>query len=145
MRFPEDIGYSKTAQDEKASRLKKVISELIEGADIEGAALVDFEDSIIACDLPDDKNYKDEIHGILEFIELTFDSKLDLQNEYVFGHKVFEYNGFKVLAKKLKDKLILLVMLRKRGYVSLAMLDVENSIRMIDEILEGYIPKYTYA
>jgi predicted transcriptional regulator len=118
---------------------------LKEGADIEGAALVDYEDSIIAYDLPNDKNYKDEIHGILEFIKSTFDSQQDLKNEYIFAHRVFEYNGFKVLAKKLKDKLTLLVMLRKRGYVSLAMLDVENSIRMIDSILEGYIPKDTYA
>lgn len=145
MRFPEDIGYSKTTQNDKASRLKKVISDLKEGADIEGAALVDYEDSIIAYDLPNDKNYKDEIHGILEFIDRTFDSQQDLQNESIFSHLVFEYNGFKVLTKKLKDKLTLLVMLRKRGYVSLAMLDVENSVRMIEEILEGYMPRYSYA
>jgi hypothetical protein len=131
MKFPEDIRYSKTAEEDKTSRLKKVISDLKEGADIEGAALVDFEDSIIAYDLPNDENYKDEIHGILEFIELTFDSRQDLKNESIFTHKVFEYNGFKVLAKKIKDRLTLLVMLRKRGYVSLA--------------LESYIPKNTYA
>jgi hypothetical protein len=53
----------------------------------------------------------------------------------MFAQRIFEYNGFKVLAKKLRDKLTLLVLLRKRGYVSLAMLDIENSIRRIDEIM----------
>jgi predicted regulator of Ras-like GTPase activity (Roadblock/LC7/MglB family) len=145
MRFPEDIRYSKNIKEDKSSRLKKVISELKEGADIEGAALVDYEDSVIAYDLPNDKNFKDEIQGILEFINKTYDPQTNLENDSIFAHKVFEYNGFKVLAKKLKDKLTLLVMLRKRGYVSLAMLDVENSIRMIDDILEGYLPKNTYT
>lgn len=135
MRFPEDIRTSSFQENRPTSMLKEVISDLKEGRDIEGALLVDEEDDIIASALPENPKYEAEIPEILALLE-KFDSSSPIKNHNtMFAQRIFEYNGFKVLAKKLRDKLTLLVLLRKRGYVSLAMLDIENSIRRIDEIM----------
>jgi len=135
MRFPEDIRTSDFQENRPTSRLKEVISDLKEGRDIEGALLVDEEDAIIASALPENPKYEAEIPEIMALLE-KYDSFSPIKNHStMFAQRIFEYNGFKVLAKKLRDKLTLLVLLRKRGYVSLAMLDIENSIRRINEIM----------
>ena len=135
MKFPEDIRKSDFQGNRPTSRLKEVISDLKEGRDIEGALLVDEEDAIIASALPENTNYEAEIPEILALLEERHRFSSIENHKAMFAQRIFEYNGFKVLAKKLRDKLTLLVLLRKRGYVSLAMLDIENSIRRIDEVM----------
>ncbi len=115
--------------------LKEVISDLKRGSDIEGAILVDEKDVIIATALPENKNYERDIPEILEMLEKGFSSALNERDNLMFAQQIFDFNGFKVLAKKLRDKLTLLVLLKKQGYISLAMLDIENSVRKIDEIM----------
>ena len=118
--------------------LRKVISDLSEVEDIEGAVLVEGRDEIIAGNFPDTTDYKKEISEILQMLEDTTDSeKIENQN-HIFEHSILDYNGLKILAKKLKERLTLLVVIHNRGYISLAMLDIENSIRKINEILQGH-------
>ncbi len=138
MKFQKDIRTPNFQEDRPMSRLRKVISDLREGSDIEGAVLVDGEEEIIASDLPKNTTYKDEIHEILELLE---ERDCPVPNEYnnvMFAQSILDYNGHKILAKKLRDKLTLLVMLQEHGYISLASLDVENSTRRINKILKGY-------
>jgi predicted regulator of Ras-like GTPase activity (Roadblock/LC7/MglB family) len=117
--------------------LKEVITKLKEGSDIEGAVLVDEKDDIIACALPDSTRYDSEIQEIMAQLEELGNPVISKTTEGFFTQRIFDYHGLKILAKKLKNKLTLLVILQKRGYVSLAMLDIENSTRKIHEILQG--------
>lgn len=131
------IVLSKIEDDQAELTLKKVVSDLRKGSDIEGAVIVDGREEIIACDLPESANYEAEIHEILAILEEE-DGYVPSENQKgMFAQLIFDYNGYKVLAKKIKEKLTLLVLLKKRGYISLAMLDIENSIRRIYEILGG--------
>ncbi len=136
MKFPKDIWKSNVQENRPTSRLKEVISDLKEGRDIEGALLVDEEDAIIASALPENTNYEAELPEILALLGERKCS--GGTHNMMFAQHVFDYNGFKILAQKLRDKLTLLVLLQKRGYVSLAMLDIENTIRRMEEILHGY-------
>ena len=124
--------------NEPQLRLKKVISELKEGVDIEGAVLVNESDEIIAASFPKSSNYESELHEIMSIFEELNDLSESKSQDAFFAQRILDYNGFKILAKKLKDKLTLLVILKKRGYLSLAMLEIENSTRKIHEILLGY-------
>ena len=122
-------------KNRKGLELEDVVSNLKKISDIEGALLVDDRNSVLASDFPENMNYEAEIPEILALLK---ESDIFARDEYdntMFAHHILEYNGYKILAKKLKDKLTLLVMLQKRGYVSLAMLDIENSIRRIHELL----------
>ena len=122
------------------SKLRRVLSDLKETNDIEGAALVGAEDKIITHDLPKRSNYESEIPQIMTLFKDLSDFALRTHFNHMFTHCIFEYNGCKVVAKKLKDNLTLLVMLQKHGYVGLAMLDIENSIRRIDDIISDSLP-----
>lgn len=135
MSSTKDMKVSKFEEEQPVSRLKAVVSDLKKGSDIEGAVLVDEEDAIIASALPENKNYEAEIPDILALLEEYGGFSPSEHHNAMFAQQVFDYNGFKVLAKKLRDELTLLVLLKKRGYVSLAMLDIENSIRRIHEIM----------
>lgn len=137
------IEVSKIEDDQVELTLKKVVSDLRKGSDIEGAVIVDGREEIIACDLPEGTNYEAEIPEILAMLEEDGYAPGEHQKG-LFAQRIFDYNGYKVLAKKLKDKLTLLVLLKKRGYISLAMLDIENSIRRIYEILGGGTQRYFY-
>ncbi|UCE38256.1 MAG: hypothetical protein JSW00_03190 [Thermoplasmata archaeon] len=138
MKFPKDMRQSEFQENLAISRLKQVISDLNKISDIKGAALVEGMNDIIACDLPPSTNYKEDISEILKLLEDGDGYTINRQHEVMFAHRILDYNGYKVLVKKLGDRLTLLVMLQKRGYVSVAMLDIENSIRRIDEIINGY-------
>jgi predicted regulator of Ras-like GTPase activity (Roadblock/LC7/MglB family) len=126
---------SEIEEKQPKPELKAVISDLRRGSDIEGAILVDEKDAIIATALPENKNYERDIPEILEILEKGYGSNLNKHDNFMFAQQIFDFNGFKVLAKKLRDKLTLLVLLKKQGYISLAMLDIENSVRKIDEIM----------
>jgi predicted regulator of Ras-like GTPase activity (Roadblock/LC7/MglB family) len=115
--------------------LEKVVADLRQGSDINGAALVEGNDSIIACDLPGEGNSGIEIPEILSMIERWNASSLGGQNGGMFSQCILDYNGNKVIAKRMKN-LTLLVMLQSQGYVGLAMLDIENSVRRIHEIMQ---------
>jgi len=138
------IEVSKIEDDQVELTLKKVVSDLRKGSDIEGAVIVDGREEIMACDLPESTNYEAEIPEILALLEEEDGYSPSEHEEGMFSQSILEYNGYKVLAKKLKEKLTLLVLLKKRGYISLAMLDIENSIRRIYEILEGGTQRYFY-
>ena len=135
----EESRWPNTLENLPPSRLRKVLSDLIEASDIEGAILVEGKDSIIAYDLPDKTIDDTEIHKILAMLEESNDSPPIKNDNFIFTQSIFDYNGCKILAKR-SGNLILLVMLQKQGYVGLAMLEIENSIRRIREILEGTYP-----
>ncbi len=117
------------------SRLINALSDLKNNADIEGAVLIGDKNKIIASVLPKGKNYITEIPEILSRLRQWYDSTMILNG--MFAHFIIDYNGCKVLGKRLKHDLTLLVMLQKQGYIGLAMLDIENSVREIHGILKG--------
>jgi predicted regulator of Ras-like GTPase activity (Roadblock/LC7/MglB family) len=125
-------------EKEPQTRLNEVISDLKEGLDIEGAVLVNESDEIIASAFSKNTNYKSQLNEIIAMFEELNDPKSVTSQDAFFSQRILDYHGFKILAKKLKDKLTLLVILKKRGYLSLAMLEIENTTRKIHEILLGY-------
>ncbi len=127
---------------QKMMQLEKVVSDLKDGEDVEGAFIVGEKDLIIACDLKNRDNDYD-IDKILNIINETSSTSRHLMRDSIFACTEFDYNGLRILGKKLDDTLTLFVMLRKRSYVSLALLNLENTARKIDNILEGFIPKTT--
>ncbi len=137
MNIEEDVMVSGMQEDMSISLLKKIISDLKNEYDIKGACIVDQNDAIIASDLPDSYGYEADISKIMHLLDNEDDCTVSPQSQVMFAHRLLDYNGFKILVKKLGDKLTLLVIIHTMGYLSLAMLDIENSVMKIDEILLG--------
>jgi hypothetical protein len=136
--IPKEYRNGKFNENIPHSRLREVISEIKEGGDIEGAILIDERDDFIVSAFSKGTNYESKTPEILAMLDALKDSNLGKSPDTFFTQRIFDYNGFKVLAKRIKDRITLLVFLKKPGYISLAMLDVENSTRKIHEILLGY-------
>lgn len=121
-------------QNSQISIIKKVLSELKESKDIEGALLVEGTESVLASALPNRTEHEMDVTKILAQMRELQGHINDTNDHGMFSQHIFEYNGFTVLARTLNN-LTLLVMLQKSGYMGLAMLDIENSIRKIDQVL----------
>jgi hypothetical protein len=133
--------YSRSYKNSLNSNINKVISDLKEGSDIEGVVLVEGRDRVIECNMPYEKFCRIEIPELIDNLENGKDLALSQHQSGVLKQHILDYNEYKVLAKRLEDDLTLLVLLQNRGYVSLAMLDVEISTRRISEILRVHSSK----
>lgn len=116
--------------------LKGILSNLRNISDVQGAILIDGKNSILAYDMQNGMNPLEYLHGITRILDEERRLTIKKKTKRLFIQHIFDYNGCKVLAKKIKE-LTLLVMLEKRGYISLAMLDIENSVREIENILKS--------
>jgi hypothetical protein len=125
-------------------QLRKVVADLKEGEDVEGAVLMGERDFFIACELKS-RIHNDDIRSELALINRISVTSNDDCDESIFTCQEHYCNGFKVLSKKVKEKMTLYVVLKKPSYMSLVMLDFENTIRMIDRILNGFIFENTYT
>jgi len=126
---------SKIEEDSTTSNLKDIFTDLKNEGDIEGAILVDSKYTMIAGDLPKSWDHEEEIPKMLELLEERSDFALSKNHNVMFAQHLFEFKGYKILAKKLRGKLTFLVLIQKQGYVSLAMLNIENSIRRINGMM----------
>ncbi len=117
--------------------LKKVIADLIENIDVEGALLIDGDYNVLASELPDNEMFIKNLLEILSSSKRWNNPDLNVFNHVMFKQFVMDHNGYKILSKRIRNGITLLILLGKKGYTSLAMLDVENSTRKIDEILWG--------
>ena len=145
MKYKEDMRVPEMHENISIILLKKIISDLRDETDIEGVCIVDKNYEIIASDLPDSSCYESDISEIMQLINEGDGYSVYEQSKVLFSQRIVDYNGCKILAKKVRDKLTLLVMIHKRGYISLAMLDIENSIRRIDEIMHQSRPQLLVA
>lgn len=133
----KEIKYQSSQDNLPISKLKKVLSDLKKSTDIEGAVLVGRRDMIITHDLPKKSNYEAEISQIMtQFNDLSHEV-MSTHFSRMFSHCIFDYNGCKVLAKRLEN-FTLLILLHKKGYVGPAMLDIENSASEIKRILNNW-------
>jgi predicted regulator of Ras-like GTPase activity (Roadblock/LC7/MglB family) len=119
------------------SMLKEVLLDLKYKNDIKGAALVEGEDTILACDFPENLNPKTELMEIMDLLnDLKKIAKCESSND-LFMQYILDYGDHLIMARDLMKNLTLLVMMQRQGYLSLATLDLENSSRKITELLEN--------
>ena len=138
MKSNEHIRWGKYLENKPASLLQKVVCDLKDGDDIKGAALIYKNRTLLAHDMPNDMNLEVDIPSILYSVE-NKNPKYN-PNTILMGHNIIDHKGFKILVKNLDNDFTILVLMQKHGYISLAMLDIENSIRWIEEIIQRFQP-----
>jgi hypothetical protein len=116
--------------------LRSIISDLTRNAEIEGAVLLDEEETVIISDLPNGESYIQNIQNLISGFEDWESSSSNGFYNLMFKQFSSEFNGYKIISKRIKNGMTLMVMMGKKGYTSLAMLDIENSTRKIEEIIQ---------
>jgi hypothetical protein len=136
--IPKNPKENEFYEKESLTRLSEVISNIKDGDDIEGAILINERDDTIVSAFSNSINHKIKMTEIIALLDALKDPMIGKTNDTFFTQRIFDYNGLKVLTKNIMERLTLLVFLKKRCYISLVMLDVENSTRRIHEIMLGY-------
>ena len=121
--------------DDESKTLKEIMSKFGSISDVSGAGIVKIDGSVISwC-----------ADGIvptpyIDFM-LNFISHLQQKNRCHYKHGMFtqsiiNYNGHKILMSWVRADMMLLLLLDKKAYLGLAMLDMEGALREIDQILD---------
>ncbi|MHA2064667.1 MAG: hypothetical protein ACXABY_09865 [Candidatus Thorarchaeota archaeon] len=72
----------------------------------------------------------------MDFMTSTYEKNLHHFKDGIFVESMEVHNGHKVLGSKIKRDYILLLVLEKKAYVGLTMLNMESSLREIEKIME---------
>jgi predicted regulator of Ras-like GTPase activity (Roadblock/LC7/MglB family) len=130
MNYNKNISWGKMIEETPISLLHKVVSDLKNADDIKGAAIIYKNNHFLAHEMSDNMDLVPKIPYLLKNVDEGS------SNMTLYGHTIKKYDGLKIILKELENDLTLLVILQRDGYISLAMIDIENSIRCIEEILK---------
>lgn len=115
--------------------VRNVIADLMCGSDVEGVVLVRDDSEVIAGNLPLTGGIMAGGPSIGTFLnEVMENFSMSMQND-IFSQPVAYSGDYQMLARRITGDLTLLAMVKSPGYMGLAMLDIENSVRKIGDIL----------
>jgi predicted regulator of Ras-like GTPase activity (Roadblock/LC7/MglB family) len=110
------------------SKWEDMIRELISISDVRGAAIVGMDGSIICCN----SSNGTDMNQYIDLVTTKFLRKIPDYNQGMFNESIVDYNGHKILLTGLKPGMILLLVVEKKAYLGLTMLDVECCLRNMD-------------
>ena len=111
------------------------MSKVVSIPEVEGAAIVRSDSSVIACCTKNGIKpgyYKD-------FMSTTYQNNIHDYKEGIFKEYMQSHNGHKILISRVREDVNLLLVLDKKAYVGLIMLDMECCLREIDDALDEHI------
>ena len=136
MKSSLDIGISQFDKKKLPPEIKFMLSDLSKRRDVLGAVLVRGDMGIVACDLPVYDNETPDILDELAMMENWGAYPRRVPKNSLFPQLVRDGNGFKIFAKQMSGDLTLFVMMRNSGYIGLATLDIEKTIKKIKKTLD---------
>lgn len=138
-RLCEEIGYipkNTTGED----ILQDILAKLVSITDVKIAAVMSTNGSIISWKTRNNGNNgksKEYIECIKDHILKDYQDNLPYHKDGMFRESIFDYNGSKLLTTMINKDILLLLVLEKRAYVGLTMLDVEGCLQCLDSIFEN--------
>lgn len=118
------------------------MNKLVLIADVNGAAILRTDGSVISLRSKDNGKPKQYTDLITDYILSVYQSNIYNYTEGMFVEQIIDYNGSKILTHKIRDDIMLLLVLEKRAYLGLTMLNVEGCLQDIDSALKNCIWDY---
>jgi predicted regulator of Ras-like GTPase activity (Roadblock/LC7/MglB family) len=112
------------------------MSKLVSISDVRGAALLSSNGSVISWRSNDNGKPKRYIDLILRFTSNEYQRNINNYKDGMFNESILTYNGYKVLMSKIRKNVILMLVLEKKAYLGLTMLDVAGCLHDIDSALD---------
>ncbi|MEE9152437.1 MAG: hypothetical protein V3U20_11495, partial [Thermoplasmata archaeon] len=124
--------------EKESKALNEITVELASISDVSGAGILKADGSVVAWHTNDGLKPSPYIDFMRDF--LTRDHQKNAQNykHGMFKQSILDYNGHKILLSRIRPDIMLLLLLDKRAYLGLTMLDMEGCIREIDKVLNGF-------
>jgi predicted regulator of Ras-like GTPase activity (Roadblock/LC7/MglB family) len=119
---------------EENQELKRIVNELSTISDVCGAVLLDSGGEVITQHVKDDISPEQYIDFVVHRPALIQKYIIPSGNNMnsMFNQQIVDYNGHKLLVGRIAPDTILLLLLDKKAYLGLTMLDMEGCLRDMD-------------
>lgn len=116
------------------------MAKLVSITDVNGAAIIRTNGSVLSWrseDIRNNSKPKEYIDFIKNYMSATYQKDTLYHKDGLFGESIIDYNGSKLLTSRIKDDIMLLLVLDKKAYLGLTMLDIEGCIQDLDSALDS--------
>ena len=131
----ERVG-STTSTETENKTLEEVIDKLVSIPDVSGAAILRTDGSVVSWRTKDGEKPTEDIDFINKSISAAYKKNIHYWKSGLFSESILDYNGHKIFISKISEDVMLLLLLDKRAYLGLTMLDVEGCLREVDKALD---------
>ncbi len=116
--------------------LMEIMVELVSISDVSGAALVKADGSVVSWHANDAIDPTPYIDSVFDFISDAHKKSTPDYRHGMFTQKILDNNGHKVLISRITREVMLVLLLDRKAYLGLTMLDMEGYLREIDKVLK---------
>lgn len=117
--------------------LSQLMDELVSISDISGAGIVKVDGSVVSWHTNNGLKPTSYIDFLMDF--LARENQEDAQNykHGMFRQSIMSFNGHKILMSRISPDMMLVLLMDKRAYLGLTMLNMEGCLREIDKVING--------
>ncbi len=133
----ESVGPTPSVKTEHKT-LEGVISKIVSISDVSGAAIIRADGSVVSWRAKDGDESKQDIDSLLHSMSAAYKKKIHHYKDGMFTESIIDHNGHKILMSRIREDMMLMLVLDKRAYLGLTMLDMEGCIREIDKALDEH-------
>lgn len=119
----------------ESQTLEKVIDKLVSISDVNGAAILRTDGSVISYSMKDDSESTQDMDVIIGLASAKYQKNIHYYKNGMFTESILSCNGHKVLISRINEDLMLLLLLDRRAYLGLTMLDIKGCLRDVDKAL----------
>lgn len=126
---------SNTSTESEHETLKEIMIKLVSISDVSGAAIVRADGTVISWHMENGTKPTHYIDIILDFMSTIYQKDIHRNKYGMFTQSILDFHGHKILINMIRSDVMLLLLLDKRAYLGLTMLDIEGYLREVDKAL----------
>jgi predicted regulator of Ras-like GTPase activity (Roadblock/LC7/MglB family) len=131
----EGIGSTRSVEAGRQT-LDEVMSKLVSIPDVSGAAILRADGSLVSWRTKNGEKPKEDIEFINKSISAAYIKNIHHWKSGLFRESILDYNGHKIFISKIREDAMLLLLVNKKAYLGLTMLDVEGCLREVGKAFD---------
>jgi predicted regulator of Ras-like GTPase activity (Roadblock/LC7/MglB family) len=144
--YHESKGVGSTISVETGGRtLEGILSKLVSIPDVSGAAILRGDGSVVSWRTKNGEKPTQDIDFINGPISAAYKKNIHYWKSGLFTESILEYNGHKILLSRIREDVMVLLLVDKKAYLGLTMLDLEGCLREVDKTLDENCSKVLKA
>lgn len=135
--YHESEGVASTRSVEAGRQtLDEMMNKLVSIPDVSGAAILRVDGSLVSWRTKNGEKPIEDIDFINKSISAVYKKNIHHFKDGLFRESILDYNGHKIFISKIREDVMLLLLVNKKAYLGLTMLDVEGCLREVDKAFD---------
>lgn len=119
----------------KNELVDNLIIKLVSIPDVVGAGLLGRDGSVLSWQSKDYTEPTKYFNQLSKYISASHQNNMYPKRNGMFAYSIYNYNGNKILFRDIDDNLLLMLVLEKRAFIGITMLDIEGCLFNIDMLI----------